>query len=329
MPDVSRTAPRVLALALVAGAAVAIAPLWAPLVLAAWLADLLAPLVRAFQRHLRGRRRGATAIVVLLVVVALVPLALVGLEVVAGLRELGGQLTAAVEGHETVARALFGAEHPARPALREWADLVTRHPANAWKALTSVASASFHTVLFVLVFVLGLYFFAANGAASYRWLARHAPIPRRTFVRYARAFRETGRGILVGGAGTALVQGTVATIVYVAAGVPRAWLLGPLTALAALVPAIGTGLVWVPLAIELAIAGDTTRALVVAIAGAVVISPIDNLVRPFLMRYGRLRLPVFVVLVAVLGGVSAFGPWGVLLGPLLVRLGAEALGEGR
>jgi predicted PurR-regulated permease PerM len=324
MLDGNRSALRVFTLALAVGAALAIAPFWAPLVLAAWIADLLMPLVRVFQRMLGGRRRGAAAIVVLLVVVALVPVVAMAIEVVIGLRDLGRELLAAIEGQQTLGGVLLG-DGTTLPTVRQWTQLLTQYPANVWKAATSVVSASFWTALWVLVFVGALYNFAANGAHNYGWLARHAPIPRRAFTRLARAFRETGRGILIGGGGTALLQGATATIVYVAVGVPRAWLLGPLTAIAAVVPAIGTGLVWIPLSVELALSGDYARAAVVAVTGAVVISLLDNLVRPILTRFGRLRLPVIVVLVSMLGGIAAFGPWGALLGPLVVRLTSEAL----
>lgn len=328
MSDTRRTTLRVLTLALVAAAAFAIAPFWAPLVLAAWFADVLQPLVRTFQRWLGGRRRGAAAIVVLLVVVALVPLVLMCLEIVLGARDLALQLRSALEGQESFAGALLGDGH-AFPTMRQWARLATRYPSNAWRAGAAVAQASFWGFLWIVVFVAALYNFAAHGRRNYRWLASHTPLPRRAFTRFARAFRETGRGILVGGGGTALVQGATATVVFVAIGVPRAWLLGPLCAIAALVPAVGTGLVWVPLAIELAATGDYARAVAVAATGAIVISLLDNLLRPILTRFGRLRLPALVVLVSMIGGVAAFGPWGALLGPLAVRMASEALAIAR
>jgi predicted PurR-regulated permease PerM len=93
----------------------------------------------------------------------------------------------------------------------------------------------------------------------------------------------------------------------------------------ALVPFVGTGLVWIPLAIELGATGQYWRAGVVVVMGAGVHSLVDNFVRPMLARYGHLHLPTFVVLISMLGGVAAFGATGALLGPLLVRLCVEAL----
>lgn len=323
MADTRRNVFRVVTLALSVLAAIAIAPFWAPLVLAAWLADLLSPIVHRFQRLLRGERRGAAAIVVLLVILVLVPVTTLVVQIVSGLRDLATQLRGALEGQESFAAVLLDGR--AHTTARDWLRLVTRDPGSAWRTALAVAQASTWIIVSLFVFLTALYDFSAHGARNYRWLARHAPIPRRAFTRLARAFHETGRGIIIGGGGTALIQGTVATITYVAVGVPRAWLLGPLTAIAALIPAIGTGIVWIPLAIELALTGDYARAIAITIMGAGVISLIDNFVRPILVRFGKLELPTIVVLVSMLGGIAAFGAWGALLGPLAVRMAVEAL----
>jgi len=325
MTDSRRSALRVVTLVLFAGGALAVAPFWAPLVLAAWIADLLSPLVRRFQRRLGGARRGAAAIVVLLAFVVLVPLVALTVELVAGARELAAQLQSAAEGQSSFATVLLGEHSTTTASKSDWMRVLTRDPGSAWRTALAVAHASSWIFLSLVVFVIALYEFCARGKRDYRWLLRHAPIPHRAFTRFARAFWETGRGILIGGGGTALIQGAIATITYVVVGVPRAWLLGPLTALAALVPAIGTGLVWIPLAVELALTHDYPRAIAITIMGTCVISVVDNFVRPILTRFGKLDLPVIVVLVSMLGGIAAFGASGALLGPLVVRMAVEAL----
>jgi predicted PurR-regulated permease PerM len=319
------TPMRALTVALSVAAAVVLAPLWAPLVLAAWFADLLGPAVRRLERMLRGRRRAAAAVVVLLAVGALLPLGGLVAAVVSGVRELLDQVRAALEGHGSLAGALLGgARAGARPEVHDWADLVSRYGASAWAALSAVARASAIAAISILVFVAALFTFTVEGERAYAWLQANVPIPREALARLARAFRETGRGLLVAGGGTAIAQGAVATIAYVAIGIPRALLLGPLTAVCAIVPAIGTGLVWIPLAIELAATGEYWRSAVVVALGAGVHSLIDNFVRPFLARYGHLDMPAFLVLISMLGGVAILGAAGALLGPLVVRLCIES-----
>jgi len=322
-PSSALTPMRVLTALLAAAAAVVLVPLWVPLVLAAWTADLLHPAVRRLERALGGRRTAAATVVVLLVLGALLPIGGVVAALVSGVRELLDQVRAALEGSGSLSSALLGTGDAYRGAP-SWADLATRYGASAWRALSTIARASASAAIGLLVFVAALYTFTVDGERAYAWIESHAPIPRDALARLAGAFRETGRGLIVAGGGTALVQGAIATIAYVAIGIPRALLLGPLTALCAIVPVVGTGLVWVPLAIELVATGEYWRAVVVLAVGAGVHSLIDNFVRPALARYGRLTLPTFLVLVSMLGGIAVFGAAGALLGPLLVRLCVEA-----
>jgi predicted PurR-regulated permease PerM len=209
--------------------------------------------------------------------------------------------------------------------MRDLAELGSRYGANAWRTVTVIARVSATAAIDLLVFVSALYTFAADGERAYSWLEAHAPIPRDSLARLASAFRETGRGLIVAGGGTALVQGAVATVAYAVIGAPRALLLGPLTAVCAIIPVIGTGLVWIPLAVELAASRAYGRAAVLAAVGLGVLGTVDNFVRPVLARHGRLTLPTFLVLVSMLGGAALLGAAGALAGPLVVRLCVESL----
>jgi predicted PurR-regulated permease PerM len=305
--------------------ALVLAPLWAPLVLAAWFADLSRPAVRKLERVLGGRRRAAGAAVVLVVVGVLLPVVGIAFALATATQDLLVQVRAATEGQGSLASALLGGGAVGSPPqVRDWADLASRYGANAWRTIAVLAHASASAAIATIVFIAALYTFVVDGQRGYAWLEKHAPITPAELARLAGAFRETGRGLLIAGGGTALVQGVLATVAYVAIGIPRALILGPLTAVCALVPFVGTGLVWISLAIELAASEQYWRAGAVALMGAGV-GVIDNFVRPLLARSGHLQLPTFVVLSSMLGGVAVFGPTGALLGPLLVRLCVESL----
>jgi predicted PurR-regulated permease PerM len=153
----------------------------------------------------------------------------------------------------------------------------------------------------------------------YEWIEKHAPLELEHTRRLVAAFVETGRGLFVGVGLTGLAQGIVATITYFALGVPRALVLGLLTCIASLIPSVGTALVWVPVAIGLALAGKTVAAIVMAGVGVVVIGTVDNVMRPVFARFGKLELSTFVLLTSIFGG------WGFILGPLFARLAKEAL----
>jgi predicted PurR-regulated permease PerM len=314
-----------LAAALCLATLVVFAPFLAPLVLAAWFADLLGPATRRFERLLGGPGRAAGAVVALVAVGLLLPLAAMAATLGSGAGDLVRQLRSALEGQGSLLGTLVGGTEGKPPELGDWAGLATRYGANAWHAVGTVARVSVSAAIAALIFIAALYTFMADGPRAYLWFETHLPLPPPAFARLAGAFRGTGRGLLVAMGGTSLAEGVLATIAYAALGIPRAFILGPLTAVCALVPVVGTGLVWIPLSIGLAVRGDYTRAAIMALIGTFVLGLVDNALRPFLARFGQIGLPTLVVFLSMLGGIALFGGAGILFGPLFTRLCIEAL----
>src|SRR5262249_37907949 len=161
----------------------------------------------------------------------------------------------------------------------------------------------------LLILVTGMYGVLVSGRGWYAWLEKHAPIAPANLARYGAAFIETGRGLWFGIVGAGMLQSLVATIAYLVLGVPSALALGLLTLLFSVIPAIGTALVWVPVAAGLAITGRTGAAIALGIIGVTLIGTVDNIARPFLTRRGQLQLPTWIVLIAMFGGVELIGGW--------------------
>jgi predicted PurR-regulated permease PerM len=125
--------------------------------------------------------------------------------------------------------------------------------------------------------------------------------------------------------GTALAQSVLALIGFWIAGVPGAMLLGLLTFFLSIIP-MGPPLVWLPAAIWLYFQGQTAWAIFLAVYGMVVISSIDNVVKPYLISRGG-TLPLLLVFMGVLGGLMAFGFIGVFIGPVTLAIGYALLSE--
>ena len=130
---------------------------------------------------------------------------------------------------------------------------------------------------------------------------------------------------MFGIAGAGLLQAIAATAAFLVLGVPQALPLGLLTLVFSIVPLVGTALVWLPVAVGLALTGRLYAGIGLGIYGALLIGSLDNIARPWLTRFGSLQLPGFVVLVSMFGAVELCGGWGILFGPLIVRLAKEAL----
>jgi predicted PurR-regulated permease PerM len=125
--------------------------------------------------------------------------------------------------------------------------------------------------------------------------------------------------------GTALAQSVLALLGFWIAGVPAAMLLGLLTFFLSIVP-MGPPLVWVPAAIWLYVHGQTGWAIFLVVYGALLISSIDNVVKPYLISRGG-SLPLLLVFMGVLGGLLAFGFIGVVLGPVVLAISFALLSE--
>jgi predicted PurR-regulated permease PerM len=134
----------------------------------------------------------------------------------------------------------------------------------------------------------------------------------------------TTRSVFIGIVGTAAAQGVAAFIGFLIAGVPAAFLLSVGTFVLSVVP-MGPVLLWGGAAVWLYLQGDMGWAIFMLIWGAVVISSIDNFLKPLLIARGS-TLSLGLIFLGVLGGVLAFGFIGVILGPVLLALGV-ALGR--
>jgi predicted PurR-regulated permease PerM len=135
---------------------------------------------------------------------------------------------------------------------------------------------------------------------------------------------STVRGVVYGILGTALVQGGLAAVGFLMAGVPGATLLGLLTFFLSVVP-MGPPLVWVPAVIWLYQQGSTGAAIFMFIWGLLV-SSVDNLVKPWLISQGS-NLPFILIFFGVIGGALAFGVIGVFLGPTLLAVAYRLIEE--
>jgi len=330
--QLQRSALRWATLVLVIAAGATFYPLWAPLVLAAWVALLARPLLERIARRIRGRQRAAGVLVVLLVVAIVLPLGLAVVSLATGATELvNGVLASDGTKNALVNVVSGGASGEARSPVAMLASpgkivaLLQEHGAQAAQIVRRVASTATAALLGVFVFVYAVFVFLVDGDRCYRWLEDHAPLAPAHTARLAAAFNETGRGLFVSVGLTGLVQGVLATITYFVLGVPRALVLGLLTCVASLIPSVGTALVWVPVAGGLALAGRTAPAVIMALVGVLVIGTVDNVLRPLFARFGKLELPTFVLLASIFGGLAMFGTWGVILGPLFARMAKEAL----
>jgi len=321
-----------LAVGLVAGTVALLSGIWLPLILAFWAASLARPTFKRLYHLLGGRARAGAAVTILLLVAVLAPAGALLVSLGASALGLVESVTRTADGRAALEAlvAAGGDEGTGAVDVLAWppgrvADLLREHGARAWSLAVAVAGATASAVLRALVLVAATYAFLVDGPRGRAWLEANVPLDPEHLRRLLAAVEETGRGLFVGAGLTALTQASIASVTYAALGVPRPLVLGVLTFMAAFVPAVGTALVWLPVAVGLALRGHVTQALVLLGVGMLVVATIDNLLRPVFARFGKLQMPAVVVLLSMIGGLLTIGPSGLILGPLATRLTLEVL----
>ena len=136
---------------------------------------------------------------------------------------------------------------------------------------------------------------------------------------------QTVRGVMYGLLGTALAQALVAAIGFTIAGVPAVPLLSVMIFISSLIP-VGPPIIWGGAAFWLFLQHETGWAIFMVVWGTVLISGVDNIVRPMLISRGS-SLPFLLTLLGVLGGVIAFGFVGMFIGPVLLAVGYSLMSE--
>ena len=174
------------------------------------------------------------------------------------------------------------------------------------------------TVVGFALMVFILFFAIRDGRAMFNTLRELVPMSRGDRGRLFSHLASVTRAMVYGTGITALVQGVLIGIGFAIVGLPSPIVFGVLAALLALVPMAGTPFIWVPAVLVLAAQERWYAAVFLLIWGSLV-ATVDNVLRPMLVA-GRAQVGTLTVFIGVLGGVSAFGPIGVIVGPLVLAL---------
>ncbi|HZP85788.1 MAG TPA: AI-2E family transporter [Burkholderiales bacterium] len=197
-------------------------------------------------------------------------------------------------------------------------------PAKAW-LLAGGASIAQGLLQLTLSILIAFFFFRDGDAAVLRVRAVLARLAPRRGARLLELAAATMRGVVYGILGTAVAQGVLMAIGLWIAGIGAAPLLGLVTFFLSPVP-IGPPLVWIPAGLWLIYKGSLGWGIFMFLWGMLVVSTVDNVLKPLIISRGS-NLPFVLVLLGVLGGVVAFGFIGVFLGPVLLALGVALLSE--
>lgn len=171
--------------------------------------------------------------------------------------------------------------------------------------------------LVVLLFVL--YFMLIGGSHMESYVREMLPFNRATGRKVMREIHMIVRSNAIGIPLLAVVQGVVAYLGYLLFGAPSPLFWGVATCFATIIPIVGTGLVWLPLAAYMALDGRWGAALGLCLYGMLVVTHVDNVVR-FVMQKKLADTHPLVTIFGVVIGLSLFGFMGVIFGPLMLAM---------
>ncbi|WP_454620775.1 AI-2E family transporter [Bradyrhizobium cenepequi] len=304
------------------------AVLWAIVV-----AVIFAPVNRTILRSVGGRQTLAASITVLLIIaMVLVPLALIATSLVREASGLYAKMQSGEYNFSGYVQRIFDAL-PAwatgwldrfnlgdLSALRETltSGLMKGGQVLAPQAL-SIGMNTFDFVIGLGIMLYLLFFLLRDGRALADRIKEAVPLEADRKSALFTRFADVVRATVKGGVLVAMAQGALGGLAFWFLGVHAPILWAVLMAFLSLLPAIGAGLVWIPVALYFLATGAIWQGLGLIAYGVLVIGLVDNVLRPFLVGKDT-KLPDYVVLISTLGGIEVFGLNGFVIGPLIAAI---------
>jgi len=313
-------------------------PFFAPMVIAVVLAIVMTP-VRKWLGRKVGRPGVAallTTLVVLLMVV--VPFGLVGVALTEELTTAYDQLSRLSDAqggwqalvNNSIDRGLDAAATylPINQAELK-AELVERIKSVAGSGLKLVGRAfggATATLLNLVLVMILLYFVLRYGDEWLRNLYTLLPLDSRVTSSLLQTVQDAIIANVDGVLVVAVSQGALLGIAFAVAGIHAPVMWGIIGGLASMIPIVGIVLVWLPFVIGHAILGAYAKAALLALWCVLVVGSVDNVIRPLVVR-GRVKQHPALIAASIIGGTTAFGPIGLLVGPVVTSFVLALIAE--
>ncbi|HRJ27259.1 MAG TPA: AI-2E family transporter [Fimbriimonadaceae bacterium] len=308
-----------------------LAPFFGALMWAAVLSVLLAPVYRRLRKRFgENFSSGLTVLVALFVVV--IPLGLIGgllgLQVSGFVNEMNASAPAGSNGN-FVDEVVKSVDDRLAPVLEkansdfkfsEWFETNKKEIIErATGPITQAAISTVVTLLTLVIALLTMFFMLRDGHRLLEPALDLIPLPRDSSMAILIKMAETIRAVFIGVVLVAIIQGSIAGILYFAVGAPQPFLCMIATMVLCAIPLLGSPIIYGPVSLILLAQGKTTQGLILLFGGLIIVSNIDNILRPFFIG-ARTNLHPMAVFFALLGGVLAMGPIGIMAGPVLLTI---------
>jgi predicted PurR-regulated permease PerM len=163
----------------------------------------------------------------------------------------------------------------------------------------------------------GLFYLLLAPRTVWRGVLPFIPFSTRNAQRLLERFRDVTISTLIGTGMTAAMQGLLVGLAFWVTGIPNALFWGVVTVILAILPVVGSGLVWGPGVLVLALEGKYGMAIGLAVWGVLVVGNVDNIIRPMVFRRWA-QIHPFITIIGAFAGINYFGLLGLIIGPLAI-----------
>jgi predicted PurR-regulated permease PerM len=163
----------------------------------------------------------------------------------------------------------------------------------------------------------GLFYLLLSPQTAWRQVQPFIPFSRKNTEILRERFRDVTISTLIGTGLTATVQGILVGLAFWATGIPNALFWAVVTVVLAILPVVGSGLVWGPGVLSLALEHNYGRAIGLALWGVIVVGNVDNVIRPIVFRRWA-QIHPFITIIGAFAGIQYFGLLGLVIGPLAI-----------
>ncbi len=306
-----------------------VAPFFKPIIFASVIAILFYPVHSRIQRRIGNRTAAGLLSTLIVIVLLVISSLLLGRALASGVHDLYDSVNANADGRERLGVYLVGLSErvaevfsryipisapDVRVAVNSQAQRTVAVIANSMAGLLGGITSTFANAL-ISFFIL--FFLFRDGRNMLRRTSIVLPLGVHQVRKLYDRIAETLQAIVYGSIAMAVLQGLLTGVSFWFLGMSSPILWATVTALCALLPVIGTGFVLAPAISMLLFSGHWIKALILLAWGMVVVHPIDNVLRPYLIGK-RTKLSTLVVFFAILGGLRTFGAMGVFIGPIIL-----------
>lgn len=295
-----------------------IAPYITYLMFSVVLVILLYPIYKRIAQKTNSPKIMSLLFVLAVILLIVVPTVFVGVQVIqqapAAYANIVGNIDAELIEEEALDR--FGVEIEVQQALQESVNTFSDYVFNN---IGGVLTEAMNILLGLFVMFFVMYYLFIDAENILERIQTVIPLPKKHQKKLFGDINHAVHGIVNGMVIVGVIQGVLGGIVYVSLSVPNSLFWALATTVVSIIPLIGSFIIWMPIAAWLFVTGEVVRSIILLVLGSTIISQSDNLIRPIVVSKTATIHPA-LVMIGVLGGLSAFGVIGFIIGPLILAL---------